>query len=98
MVVITEDIAKLGENLNFIAFMAHAGYAFFCMAMFTLHLHFYLIPSLGFLTASAVLKEFWFDLKYETNPPQTWKDSALDFIGYGTGIAAGAWLLPWRIL
>lgn len=77
-------IAETGENENFVAFMAHSGFAFFVMTL-----------GHGSLTVAAVCtglalaKEYGFDLRYETNPPQTVKDSTLDFIGYLTGIVLG---------
>ena len=73
-------IAKIGENPNFIAFMAHAGVAGFLLMCVP-----YTWFALALLTL-AVIKEFWFDLKYETTPPQTWENSLLDLAGYGFGL------------
>jgi hypothetical protein len=77
-------IADTGENPNFVAFMAHSGVAFFVMTL-----------AHGSYTAAAICigaalaKEYGFDLRYEKNPPQTVKDSTLDFAGYLTGIVLG---------
>ncbi len=72
-------IGIIGENPNFIAFMAHSFFAAFIFSLFpswTAVAVFYVI---------AAFKEFWYDIKYETNPSQTYADSALDFVGYLTG-------------
>lgn len=39
----------------------------------------------------AAVKEYWFDARYEKNPPQTFWMNTQDFIGY----VAGAWLAVW---
>jgi hypothetical protein len=77
----TNLIAKTGENNNFMAFWAHAGFSFMLLVFFP-HIYVLLMLILG-----TAIKEFWFDIKYETNPPQTWKDGLLDFSGYMAGIA-----------
>jgi hypothetical protein len=41
-------------------------------------------------TLLAALKEYWFDLRYETDPKQTLADSTLDFTFYLLGGAVGA--------
>jgi hypothetical protein len=81
-VSISSWIAKTGENPNFIAFMAHASAAGFITLAF---------PSLWLAVSIVVgtaIKEFWFDLRYEKDPPQTIDDSLLDFCGYCTGVGA----------
>jgi hypothetical protein len=40
------------------------------------------------ITAYAAVKEFFFDARYEEDPPQTWQDDLQDFAGY----VAGAWV------
>ncbi len=45
------------------------------------------------LTAYAAVKEFWYDLKYETDPVQNWKDSLLDFSMYMVGMTSGLLLV-----
>ncbi len=40
-------------------------------------------------TLILALKEFWFDLRYEANPPQTFDMSLEDFAGYATGLILG---------
>ena len=42
------------------------------------------------LAALAAVKEFWFDMKYETG--QTYADGLKDFTGYLTGIVIGEWI------
>ena len=77
---LTNLIAKLGTNPNFIAFMAHSGVAY--AIVYTLPWNWWVV--LAGLLAAAV-KEFWFDSNYES-PPQSFDDNALDFAGYATGI------------
>jgi hypothetical protein len=76
---ITSLIAKIGQNPNFIAFMAHLGFSFIVLSFF---------PSLwtvGIILVLAAVKEFYFDIKYETN--QTVLDGLLDYAGYASGLA-----------
>ena len=79
-------IAKLGESPAFVAAMAHCWFAFSVLAVAA---HFGL--TFWFAAPAAVsiaaVKEFWFDLRYETTPVQTVGDSAGDFIEYLAGIA-----------
>jgi hypothetical protein len=89
-------IAAFTESPNFIAFNAHCFGAAFSMA-WAAHFGFHLLPTVILGVALAAGKEFWWDLNYETAPPQTWRDSALDFLGYLCGIAIGAYMLHWRI-
>ena len=84
-------IAKSGENQNFIAFMAHSGTAAFVVSRFPAGVLRYLAALIALLLAA--VKEFIFDLKYEHTPPQTLKDSILDFAGYACGLLAGV-LIP----
>lgn len=72
-------IASIGQNPDFIAFMAHSGFAYFAV-------HHGLPWWIAVPTAA--LKEFWFDPRFETNQ-KIWPDGALDFAGYGVGIALG---------
>jgi hypothetical protein len=81
-------ISSIGENQNFIAFMAHAGATYFVISNFGHTNHWVIWTTLSL----CVIKEFWFDLKYETNPPQTIDDSILDFSGYMTGLVLGIFI------
>lgn len=47
-------------------------------------------------TIIAVAKEYWFDLTYEQNPPQTVYDSTIDFVEYLVGIVIGLLLTQIR--
>jgi hypothetical protein len=80
---LTSFISKVGENPLFIAFMAHAGFAYFVVSLFS-GTHQYIAACVCLLAFG--LKEFWYDIKYEQNPPQTFIDSSEDFIGYVIGI------------
>ncbi|MHB8414009.1 MAG: hypothetical protein ACYDB1_01245 [Acidiferrobacteraceae bacterium] len=80
-------VAALGENPNFVAFMAHGFAAAYISSRFPHGLP-RLIAS-GAAVVVAAVKEFWFDLRYEKTPPQTFHDSLLDFIGYMTGLVVG---------
>lgn len=44
----------------------------------------------------ATWKEWWFDLREEKDPPQTWKGSLLDYVFYlvGIGLALGVLVIP----
>lgn len=81
-------IASTGENENFVAFMAHSGFGFFVLTL-AAHLHAPLLAVAVVAAGLAALKEFWFDIHFETSPPQTYADGALDFSGYLTGIILG---------
>ena len=82
-------VAKTGENPNFVAFMAHFGFGFFVMAILS-RLGILVWLSAPACIIVAAVKEFWFDLRYEKTPPQTVRDSAMDFAGYLPGILVGA--------
>lgn len=77
-------IASLGQNIQFVAFMAHSGFAATVLLIAKGNLW---VAGIGILLALA--KEFWFDMKYETSPPQTIMDSVEDFAGYLAGIIFG---------
>ena len=76
-------ISNLGQSIQFVAFCAHLFAAAYIVDRFNNKL---LVASL--ITLYAAGKEFWFDAKYEKNPPQTFKDNIEDFLGY----ALGAWM------
>ncbi|MHB8406325.1 MAG: hypothetical protein ACYDCJ_12975 [Gammaproteobacteria bacterium] len=81
---LTALISGIGENPKFIVFMAHSGTAATVLLLFS-GWHQYVGAGVAVLAAGA--KEFLYDLKYETTPPQTLPDSIGDFAGYLTGIA-----------
>lgn len=81
-------IAKLGQTTDFVAFNAHWGFAFFVMQL----AHGNKVAA-GAALILAAAKEFWFDPRYEVNPPQKiWPDGVLDFSGYLFGIALGTFI------
>ena len=83
---VSTDIAALGENENFVAFNAHWGFAFFVLTV-AQHFHAPMDWVVGAAVVLAAAKEFYFDPKYETAPPQNvWPDGAMDFAGYMTGV------------
>ena len=83
---LTDFIARTGENPTFVAFNAHAWFAFSLVSVW--HVSFGArLAIAGAATLAALAKEFWFDLTFETTPPQTALDSLRDFIGYMSGIA-----------
>ncbi len=73
-------IAKLGTNLDFVAFNAHWGVVFAVLAFYP-HMWLAIV-----LAAFAAWKEFYFDAKYEV-PKQTFLNNLTDFTGYALGIA-----------
>ena len=75
-------IAKTGQNPDFVAFMAHSGFAYFVV-----HQGF---PWWAALVLAGI-KEFWFDPRYEVNQ-FIWPDGVLDFSGYSVGIILGVFL------
>ena len=86
------EVGKIGESPNFITAMAHCWFA--CSVMLILaHWGLTAWVSAPLCVALAAGKEFWFDLKYETSPPQTIFMSAADFAEYLAGIAVAALIL-----
>lgn len=77
---IGQKIGQIGENPNFIAFMAHSGVAY--SVVHTVHWRW----TWAVAIALAAVKELWFDLRYEAYPPQTVEDSLFDLAGYLAGI------------
>jgi hypothetical protein len=82
MSTLSNFIASIGQNQKFILFMAHSGFAYFVVSLFS-GLHQYIAAGICLVVFAA--KEFWFDVKYELN--QTIADGANDFSGYVAGIA-----------
>jgi hypothetical protein len=93
-VSLSSFIARTGTNPNFVAFNAHCWFAFAVVGSWNISFHARLALAVA-ATLAALGKEFWFDLHYETTPPQTILDSLRDFAGYmaGTwGAVLAAWL------
>ena len=78
-------IAKLGQSIQFVAFAAHCFFAAWLLKQFPQH-RFILA---GVIVVAAALKEFGYDAKYETDPPQTFTDDLEDFLGYLLGCVIG---------
>lgn len=76
-------VSKIGQNSTFIAFMAHSGFAYFVVSLFS-GMHQYVAAVVCFIVFA--IKEFFYDIKFEQNPPQTFMDSSDDFTGYLIGI------------
>lgn len=79
--MISKWIAKIGENPKFIAFMAHSGFA--CSVVLAFKGKWWIVVA-GIMLA--LIKEFYWDRKFEQTPPQTFLDSLDDFTGYMVGI------------
>ncbi len=80
-------VAKLGQNVQFIAGCAHFFFAgYFVMLTALLWPSGILSVTLG-ITGFAAVKEFLYDATQESNPPQTFLDNLEDFVTY----IAGAW-------
>lgn len=82
--------------MNNPTFLAQAAHFFGAVAIIMSLAHF-LGETGGFISAGlflayAVVKEFWYDLKYEL-PKQSFGDSALDFTFYLLGIVASCFML-----
>jgi len=81
---ISSLIAELGQSIQFVAACAH----FFAAGYFVMLFHKHAIWVALIITGAASIKEFWFDAKYETSPPQTFTDEIEDW----TSWIVGAWL------
>jgi hypothetical protein len=74
--------------MQFVAFTAH-----FCAAALIVEhaYHDHLLVAL-FIMSAAGVKEFWYDAKYEANPPQTFLDNFEDWLGWSLGALLGVLL------
>ena len=81
------------SNTQFLAFMAHAGWAGFAtLAVVVLHgTTTALLISTGAWIVAAALKEYGYDARYEL-PKQTFAMNTQDFIGYCAGLVV-AWII-----
>jgi len=77
-------VSKLGQSMQFVAFWAHFGVA----ALVVEHTPHHSLM-VGIVAALAAVKEFWYDAKYETNPPQTFLDNLEDWLGWTLGAILG---------
>lgn len=77
---IGQKIGQIGENPDFIAFQAHAWFAY--AVVFTSPWRWTWLAAVALATA----KEYVYDRRVEQWPPQTVRDSTLDFVGYAAGI------------
>ena len=77
-------VSKLGQSMQFVAFWAHFGVA----ALVVEHMPHKLL-AVVIVAALAAVKEFWYDAKYETNPPQTFLDNLEDWLGWTLGAVVG---------
>ena len=80
-----EKIAKLGQNIQFVAFWAHLGVG----ALIVLVSGRYSEVAAIIVILGASVKEFYFDAKYEKDPPQTFWDNLEDFSGWSMGAVVG---------
>lgn len=77
-------------DYNFVAFMAHScGALSIMMVLAFLFGHVIMLPTAGGLLLAALVKEFWYDIRFET-PTQTVTDGLIDFAGYATGTLIGS--------
>jgi hypothetical protein len=81
-------IAKAGQNIQFVAFWAHFGVAALIVEHTPHHLFTTVIVAL-----LAAVKEFWYDAKYEKNPPQTFLDNLTDWLGWTLGAVVALLLM-----
>lgn len=82
--VVSNYVATLGQSIQFVAFIAHSAVSFILVE----HLPMRQWLTALLITIYAGIKEYYFDARYEKNPPQTFKDNTEDFLGY----VLGAWL------
>lgn len=86
---LASSIAKIGQSADFITAMAHAGFAYSVLATcayFGLTL-WVAVPVFMVLVG---VKEFYMDVTFEKNPPQTLLDGAQDFLEYMGGVVVAA--------
>lgn len=84
-------LATIGQNIQFVAFWAHLGVA----AIVTIAAYHFTADGTyvaAAIVSGAAIKEYYFDAKYEKDPPQTFVDNTEDFIGWALGTLVG-WLL-----
>ncbi len=82
---IAAQVGKIGETPAFITAMAHMWFAFSALAIAARY-GLTLWVAVPVFVVLAAGKEFVFDLKFETTPPQTVFMSAEDFAEYMLGV------------
>ena len=86
VIFIRTKVASIGQNIQFVAFFAHAGVAVFLVE----HVNFnHPFDMMSLIIVGAGIKEFYFDARYEKDPPQTFMDNLQDFIGWAVGAVVG---------
>ena len=83
---------KIGEMPAFITAMAHCWFAFSVLAVAARYGLTFWVAVPVFVLLAAV-KEFWFDLRFETTPPQTIFSSTEDFAEYLLGVVLAILLI-----
>jgi hypothetical protein len=78
-------MAIWGDNIQVTAFFAHGGVA----GLIAEHLPHQFIVA-GAIIVAGGIKEFYFDAKYEKDPPQTFIDNLEDWSGWSVGAIVGA--------
>lgn len=84
MSTLTNWISSIGESPTFGFAMAHIFFAYFVVSLFS-GTHQLIVAGVCLVVFG--LKEFLYDIKFETSPPQTFMNSLDDFAGYVIGIA-----------
>jgi hypothetical protein len=85
---ISAEVATIGQNIQFVAWFAHAGVANFVVQHSFGH---QAVLAIVVIVAGGI-KEFWFDATYEKDPPQTFLDNFEDWSGWAAGAILG-WIL-----
>lgn len=83
------------NDVQFLADMGHFAWAF-GIVLTAAYLSDTSLKTLGIVSvvgiALAAAKEFFYDARFEQNPPQTFSDNMTDFVGYVLGVV-GAWIV-----
>lgn len=85
----SDFIAKIGQNIQFVAFFAHAGVASWVELFGYKHKW---IAAACIVVAGGV-KEYGYDAREEKNPPQTFAMNTQDFLGFVAGVVVALWIL-----
>jgi hypothetical protein len=78
-------IAKLGQNMQFVAGCAHL----FSAAYVVSHSGSHRLTVAVLIVLGAAVKEYWFDAREEHNPPQTFWLNTQDFVSWALGAGIG---------
>lgn len=88
-----KKISALGQNIQFVAFFAHAGVSYFIIDVASDSCK---MPLALLIIVLAGIKEFYFDARFEKDPPQTFWDNLEDWLGWSLGVILGFHL--WELL